>query len=607
MIGVSFTAPYSCEWNSTTATEGSHTITARAEDWAGNVSESAPVTVNVSSGTPPDTTPPTVKLLSPAAGADVHGTIDPLAEASDNVAVARVEFLVDGELIETVDLPPYMAVWNTASVADGLHAITARAVDTSGNFAESMHKVLVDNTPPTCSASSPAYSKSTTWTVSYTASDNAGGSGLAEVALYAKGPGQSTYTNVASTSSESASGSFSYTASAGEGSYSFYTIATDKAGNVQATPGTPNATTLLDRRVPTSTASSPAYTKSPAWTVSYSASDNSGGSGLAEVALYAEGPGQSSYTEVGTTSSESGSGSFSFTASAGEGTYSFYTLAKDKAGNAQGVPLRPQAKTLLDEQAPTSSASAPAYAKGTNWTVSYSASDNAGGSGLAEVALYAKGPGQSTYTKAASSTSGIGSGSFNYTASAGEGAYSFYTLATDQAGNTQTAPSQPNATTVLDMVPPSAVAVSTNNASGEIVGVASPGDSVTFTYSETMKPSSILAGWTGAATAVRVQLSRTTGNTSLNVSSANGSTVLPLANPLSLGGIYTTTATAVFAGTMVQTGPSITVTLGPLLSGTVSPLPVGAGSMVWTPRAAATDLAGNACSTTPVSAPGPAF
>ncbi len=51
VIGVSFTAPYSCEWNSTTATEGSHTITARAEDWADNVSESVGVPVTVSNGT----------------------------------------------------------------------------------------------------------------------------------------------------------------------------------------------------------------------------------------------------------------------------------------------------------------------------------------------------------------------------------------------------------------------------------------------------------------------------------------------------------------------------------------------------------------------------
>ncbi len=809
VVGVSLIAPYSCEWNSTTVSEGSHTISARAEDWAGNVSESPGVAINVSNGPPPDTTPPNVKLLSPLAGADLRGSVSLSAEASDNVGVARVEFLVDGQVIETDLLPPYTATWNTTTVSNGLHVISARAVDEAGNIAEEPHEVLVDNTPPISSASSPAYSNSASWTVSYTASDNAGGSGLAEVALYAKGPGQSAYTQVASTTSESTSGSFNYTASAGEGTYSFYTVAKDHAGNLQATPSEPTTTTLLDQqpptssasspahstaaswtvsytasdntggsglaevalyakgpgqssytraasttsasaagsfnytasagegtysfytlakdhagnvqvapstpnvttafgvphssassptysrtstwtvtysatdteggggiaelalyakgpgqstytkatsttsgatsgsfsytgtagegsysfytvatdkagyqqpapaepntstfldqRVPTSTASAPAYAKGTTWTVSYTASDNTGGSGLAEVALYAEGPGQSSYTQVASTTSASASGSFNYTASAGEGTYSFYTLAKDRAGNVQGVPARAQSRTLLDEQPPTSSASSAAYSKSKSWAVSYTASDNAGGSGLDEVALYAEGPGQSSYAKVASNTSGVGAGSFNYTASAGEGTYSFYTLATDLAGNVQATPAEPNTTTVLDMLAPSAVSVSTGNALGEPVGVAQPGDSVTFTYSETMKPSSILAGWTGTSTPVRVQLSRTTGNTSLNVYSSNGATLLPLANPLSLGGIYTTTATAVLSATMAQSGPSITVTLGPLLSGTISPVPVVGGTMVWTPRAGATDLAGNACLTTSVSAPGPAF
>ena len=47
----------------------------------------------------------------------------------------------------------------------------------------------------------------------------------------------------------------------------------------------------------------------------------------------------------------------------------------------------------------------------------------------------------SGYTKVASDTSGGASGSFTYTAAAGDGSYSFYTIATDKAGNTESAPS----------------------------------------------------------------------------------------------------------------------------------------------------------------------
>jgi len=57
------TAPYSIAWNTTTASNGSHTLTAVARDAAGNTATSAAVTVTVSN----DTTPPTASVTAPAA------------------------------------------------------------------------------------------------------------------------------------------------------------------------------------------------------------------------------------------------------------------------------------------------------------------------------------------------------------------------------------------------------------------------------------------------------------------------------------------------------------------------------------------------------------
>ena len=67
------TAPYSVTWNSTTATNGAHTLTALARDAANNMTTSAGVSVTVSNAAP-DTTPPTVSLTAPASGATVSGT-----------------------------------------------------------------------------------------------------------------------------------------------------------------------------------------------------------------------------------------------------------------------------------------------------------------------------------------------------------------------------------------------------------------------------------------------------------------------------------------------------------------------------------------------------
>ena len=139
--------------------------------------------------------------------------------------------------------------------------------------------------------------------------------------LYAQGPGQIGYSLVARDTSGNSSGSFSYAPIAGNGSYTFYTLATDKAGNVEGAPAIPNATTsvVIDAVPPSSSASSPALSDSTSFSVSYTAADNEGGSGLARVDLYAQAPGQSGYSLVASETGASSSGSFSYAATAGNG------------------------------------------------------------------------------------------------------------------------------------------------------------------------------------------------------------------------------------------------------------------------------------------------
>jgi YD repeat-containing protein len=56
-------APYSASWDTTTATNASHTLTAKAYDAAGNVGTSAAVSVTVSNAAPPPTCASTSQLL----------------------------------------------------------------------------------------------------------------------------------------------------------------------------------------------------------------------------------------------------------------------------------------------------------------------------------------------------------------------------------------------------------------------------------------------------------------------------------------------------------------------------------------------------------------
>jgi hypothetical protein len=82
-----------------------------------------------------DTTPPTVSITAPATGATITGTTVTIsANASDNVAVAGVTFKVDGNMIGSEDTTsPYSITWNSQTVANGTHSITATARDSSNN------------------------------------------------------------------------------------------------------------------------------------------------------------------------------------------------------------------------------------------------------------------------------------------------------------------------------------------------------------------------------------------------------------------------------------------------------------------------------------------
>jgi hypothetical protein len=80
-----------------------------------------------------DTTAPTVSITSPVASTSVSGTVSIQANASDNVGVTRVDFLLDGAVLSSDTTSPYSASWNTNGTANGTHSLTARAFDAANN------------------------------------------------------------------------------------------------------------------------------------------------------------------------------------------------------------------------------------------------------------------------------------------------------------------------------------------------------------------------------------------------------------------------------------------------------------------------------------------
>jgi len=84
-----------------------------------------------------DNIAPTVSITNPADGATVarKSNVTITANATDNVGVARVEFLVNGNLQCTDTAAPYSCVWRVPNPMNRTHTIQARAFDAAGNNA----------------------------------------------------------------------------------------------------------------------------------------------------------------------------------------------------------------------------------------------------------------------------------------------------------------------------------------------------------------------------------------------------------------------------------------------------------------------------------------
>jgi len=104
--------------------------------------------------TPPanggNTGPLTVSITSPASGAVVSGSVNLTAVATAAGGVAGVRFQVDSADVGAEQtVAPYSATWDTTTVSDGPHVLTASARDIAGNVVISvLVNVTVANTTP---------------------------------------------------------------------------------------------------------------------------------------------------------------------------------------------------------------------------------------------------------------------------------------------------------------------------------------------------------------------------------------------------------------------------------------------------------------------------
>ncbi len=169
-----------------------------------------------------------------------------------------------------------------------------------------------------------------------------------------------------------------------------------------------------------------------------------------------------------------------------------------------------------------------------------------------------------------------------------DGTYTIQATQADSSGNTGTS----NANTFrVDTTRPTAVSVSANNKAGGTAGRIEAGDTLSFTYSEAIQPSSVWSGWDGSDTAVRIKFTSSGNDTITVLTTANH------ASAIHLGSVHTNadyvTATTTFNATMGMSpdGASVVVTLGTPsnVSSQISP----GRNMMWTVATGIKDLAGN--------------
>lgn len=225
------TSPYSYSWDTTSVTNGPHTLAAIATDAAGNSATSTAIGVTVANPVP-DITAPAVSLTAPASGT-ISGTVNVSANATDDAGVASVQFLLDGNPLGQADAsPPFSFSFDTRNVANGAHVFSAIAGDTAGNTATSAPvSVTVANptgdiTPPDVSVIGPSggLTVSKTIAVIATASDD---TAVAGVRLQVDG---------ANSGPEDTALPYSFewdSRTLPNGAHTFAAVARDAAGNVR--------------------------------------------------------------------------------------------------------------------------------------------------------------------------------------------------------------------------------------------------------------------------------------------------------------------------------------------------------------------------------------
>ena len=579
-------APYTCSWDTTSVADGLYDLRATALDDHGYSQSSTTIADRRVDNTGPSTamtdpgTPLTGSQTMTATGTD----------AGSGVASVLIEYRASpsGGWTElcTVASGPYSCDWSTAGVADGLYDLRSTATDAAGNSTTSavVGDRRVDNTAPAVTVTDPGAAVRGTITLQST-TDDGNGTGVGTVLYEYRATGTTGAWLSACTGLAAPFSCPFATTALTDGLYDFRATATD--GAALSTISAPVTSRRVDNTIPSAAAmTNPAPTLSGSITLNGSGTDV--GSGIAalrfEVRVATTGAWATACTDA---VAPFASCAWASTAVA-DGTYDFRVVAVDAAGNERASAIR--ANRNVDNNGPTTVLADPGSHLRQTKTLTATATDL---SGVQSVAFQYAPAGSGTWTTICTpDTSSPYSCAWNTTAVA-DGAYDLRALGTDTGG-------RQSASTVLtgrivDNASPAAVDVQVTRA-----GAADriDTDAVVFTYSQAMLPGSILAGWSGASTAISVRVIDNGASDTMDFYDAADATRLNLTDSaagLQLNANHVGAAGAVFNANIVRSGATVTVTLTGVRTGASVGGDKPEVALGWTPSTAATNAAGVVC------------
>ena len=252
-------------FDTTGVSDGLYDLRVVTTDNAGNVFNSGVTTVRV------DNTLPTGSVTSPAAAANVRGSITLASDSADaGSGVATVQFQRSPLGLGT--WTNQAASWNTALQADGQYDVRVVTTDNAGNvFTSPTTTIRVDNTAPTGALTAPAGGTEIGVPAVTLTSNSAdtGGSGV-DTIVFERSPASANTWTPTATPWNTTTGPDAVA----DGSYDLRVKTTDRAGNTFTSA---TVTVLVDHTAPvTSTSLAPGSPSNAPVTVSFTAGDGSG-------------------------------------------------------------------------------------------------------------------------------------------------------------------------------------------------------------------------------------------------------------------------------------------------------------------------------------------